>query len=77
MGETRLGPETPFEKRLSQPGVQENFQIECRTQGSRIIFKLNVTCGGQRVFLVDCHTRESRRIFKFNVAGGAQEVFSN
>ena len=31
---------------MSHAGVKEYFQTECRTQVSRSIVKLNVTCGG-------------------------------
>ena len=62
--ECRTGCPGVFSNLMSHAGVQEYFQIECRTRGqgadnfliegrirgSRSGFKLNVSCGDQRVF---------------------------
>ena len=75
---------------MSHAGVQEYFQIECRTRGSRSIFKLNVArgcpgvfsnwmshAGVQEYFQINCRTWVSRSIFKLTVSCGWPEVFSN
>ena len=55
-------------------GVQEYFQIDCRTGCPGVFSNWLSHAGVQEYFLIDCRTRVSRSIFKLDVARGGKEA---